>query len=193
MLLIFEICKPKLAEFFQGFRVPTPHEWPLHQVSTYLPLLRQAIELLHQTIRKHDTHVFFHETTYQTYKFTAFPRLENVVRSKKVKIAQLPDVAYSPTISSHMTNPALLGFGESPANVLMLILASSLHVRATTGNDVVHFESHIVRRLIDSLTIRATELLQTSSDRVLMLLHLIGEWTLQQEQHIIALATCETT
>ncbi len=67
-----------------------------------------------------------------------------------------------------MARPALLGFGASPANLLMLIMAISLHVRAATGDGVVHFESHIARRLIDSLTLGATVLLQKSSDGFLM-------------------------
>ncbi len=66
-----------------------------------------------------------------------------MVRIKEEHISQLTVIAYSPIISSFMAHPALLGFGASPANLLMLIQAIPLPVRATTGDGVLHFESHI--------------------------------------------------
>ncbi len=108
ILLMFDICGPKLAEFLQGSRVPASHGWPLHHVGTTIPPLPRAIELLQQAIKEHHMHVFFHETMYHRYKFTALPRLENVVRIKEENMAQLTDIAYSPIISSLMAHPALL-------------------------------------------------------------------------------------
>ncbi len=112
----------------------------------------------------------------------ASSRLQDVVRIKEEHIIQLSNMADSPMLGSLMAHPALIGFGASLADLLMLIQAISLPVRTTTEDGVVHFTSHIARRFIDCLIIGATALLQASGDKVLMFLHLVGAWMLQQDQ-----------
>ncbi len=105
---------------------------------------------------------------------------------------KLRTIATCPQCRDLLAHPALLCIGASPAKLLMLVANISQEAWKSVGDQVVFFRSSVASRLIDSLLLVTTVLLQACCDKLLVNLHLLGAWILHKSHLQSINCSCTT-
>ncbi len=155
-----------------------------------IPDQKNVLRVLQNTLVSHTTLLYMYKTFWDIYSFTEFTRRIRILRITSGNYDELRVIATCPHCRHLLTHPSLIGIGASPAKLLMILANISHDAWNAVGDHVVFFRPAVATKLIDSLLMVTTALLQACCDKRLLYLHWFGAWILYKQPVEAVCRTC---